>query len=189
MRCPACSTENEDGRKFCGECGRVLALVCPVCGASNGPGSKFCGECGAPLEALPAEPAPSAPAQSAERRLVSVLFADLVGFTTLSEARDSEEVGERLTHLDRYEDSIGTHRAGLALARRIGNRYWEWAFLGLLYPYLVVAQLEHGEWLLSQGRADEPEPLLTEAREIFERLEAAPWVRRAAAAEPADVVA
>ena len=46
-------------------------------------------------------PVPAAPA-AAERRLVSVLFADLVGFTTLSEGRDSEEVRELLS---RYFDS------------------------------------------------------------------------------------
>ena len=42
---------------------------------------------------------PPAPAPAAERRLVSVLFADLVGFTTLSESRDSEEVRELLSAL------------------------------------------------------------------------------------------
>ena len=49
MVCPACGTENEAGRKFCGECGSPLALACPACGAPNGPAAKFCGECGAPL--------------------------------------------------------------------------------------------------------------------------------------------
>jgi len=42
-----------------------------------------------------------------------------------------------------------------------------------------VTELEHAEWLRDQGRADEAEPLLTEAREIFERLEAGPWLERA----------
>ena len=41
-------------------------------------------------------------APSAERRLVSVLFADLVGFTSLSESRDAEEVRELLS---RYFDT------------------------------------------------------------------------------------
>jgi len=62
---------------------------------------KFCGECGSTL----AEDAPTAPvpaAKSAERRLVSVLFADLVGFTPLSESRDAEEVRELLS---RYFDT------------------------------------------------------------------------------------
>jgi tetratricopeptide (TPR) repeat protein len=49
--------------------------------------------------------------------------------------------------------------------------------LALLF-YLGVTELEHGEWLVSQGRADEAEPLLAEPREIFERLEAKPWLER-----------
>src|SRR5262249_17628685 len=52
---------------------------------------------------------------------------------------------------------------------------------GLTFP-LAVAELEHGEWLVGQGRADEAEPLLAEALEIFERLEATPWLERAQSA-------
>jgi class 3 adenylate cyclase/tetratricopeptide (TPR) repeat protein len=52
---------------------------------------------------------------------------------------------------------------------------------------LAVTELEHGEWLMGQGRVDEAEPLLTEAREIFERLEATPWLERAGV--PAGTVA
>ena len=44
--------------------------------------------------------------------------------------------------------------------------------------YLAVTQLEHSEWLVGQGRAEEAEPLLSEARETFERLEARPWLER-----------
>jgi tetratricopeptide (TPR) repeat protein len=56
-----------------------------------------------------------------------------------------------------------------------------------LTPWLAVTQLEHGEWLEQQGRADEAEQLLAEAREIFERLEAAPWLERARGATGAEV--
>ena len=100
MICTACGTENTAGRKFCSECGTVLASACPACGAGNEPGAKFCGECGARLSdaatvAAPASPPAAPPAEPvAERRLVSVLFADLVGFTALSERRDSDEVRE-----------------------------------------------------------------------------------------------
>jgi predicted ATPase/DNA-binding SARP family transcriptional activator len=45
--------------------------------------------------------------------------------------------------------------------------------------YVAVALLEHGEWLAAQGRGGHAEPLLTEAREIFQRLEARPWFERA----------
>src|SRR5947209_3471550 len=99
MRCQSCGTENREGRKFCAECGSPLAAACPACGAANEPGERFCGECGAAL----GEAAPSAARGSgAERRLVSVLFADLVDFTPLSETRDAEEVRELLS---RYFDS------------------------------------------------------------------------------------
>ena len=98
MVCPACSTENRPGRKFCSRCGSPLALACPSCGAVNDPDDAFCGDCGSPLT-VDAPVARETPA--AERRLVSVLFADLVGFTALSETRDAEEVRELLS---RYFD-------------------------------------------------------------------------------------
>ena len=111
--CTSCGAENPDDVKFCGECGSPLALVCHACGAANVAGRKFCGECGTALgealasaaatAAVPGQPTPPAAAEPvAERRLVSVLFADLVGFTSLSESRDPEEVRELLS---RYFDS------------------------------------------------------------------------------------
>ena len=54
---------------------------------------------------------------------------------------------------------------------------------------MAVTELEHGEWLVGQGRGDEAEQLLAEAREIFERLEATPWIERANAVARAEVVA
>jgi predicted ATPase/class 3 adenylate cyclase len=95
--CASCGTENEPGRKFCGECGSPLARPCPTCGTPNAPTAKFCGECGCSLAATPATAAPATTettAPVAERRLVSVLFADLVGYTSFSEGRDFEDVRE-----------------------------------------------------------------------------------------------
>ena len=111
--CASCGVENPAGARFCGGCGASLTLACTVCGASNEPGMRFCNHCGASLsDGLSAAAATTAPAVSpsatavvepvAERRLVSVLFADLVGFTRLSESRDAEEVRELLS---RYFDS------------------------------------------------------------------------------------
>ena len=103
VRCSSCGSENEAGRKFCGECGTALVQACPTCGTANPPTVKFCGECGTALTATgPAQSTPPSAAATAERRLVSVLFADLVGFTTLSESRDPEEVRELLS---RYFDT------------------------------------------------------------------------------------
>ena len=105
--CVNCGTENREGAKFCGECGVALTLVCPACGAPNAAERKFCDECGAALSegvtAASADavaggataPLPKAPV--AERRYVSVLFADLVGFTAASEQRDAEETRELLS--------------------------------------------------------------------------------------------
>ena len=106
VTCSRCGTENRPDRKFCANCGARLALVCANCDTSNLPDERFCGECGTPLPgtggsaAVAAQPGPTtapASAASAERRQVTVLFADLVGFTTISEGRDPEAVRELLT--------------------------------------------------------------------------------------------
>jgi len=104
MICGSCGGENQPGKRFCGDCGEPLAATCQACGAANEPGKRFCGDCGAPLGAFTSSTIAPASATtrvrelpSAERRLVSVLFADLVGFTTLSESRDSEDVREILS--------------------------------------------------------------------------------------------
>jgi len=89
VNCPSCGSENVAGKKFCVECGAGLALACVTCGASLAPNEKFCGECGTKVGAAAAAVATSGQREqpASERRLVSVLFADLVGFTTLSESR------------------------------------------------------------------------------------------------------
>ncbi len=101
MNCPACGNGNKASRKCCGECGASLAAPCPSCGKLNAPGVKFCGECGTALSPAPAPVPETSEAPSAERRLVSILFADLVGFTTLSETRDSEQVRDLLSRCGR----------------------------------------------------------------------------------------
>ena len=107
MDCPSCGATNEAGRKFCGQCGVRLAVTCGSCGAANAPGDRFCGECGSPIGSSAATPAAegepttgaraAATTTAAERRVVSVLFADLVGFTTISESKDAEDVRELLS--------------------------------------------------------------------------------------------
>jgi tetratricopeptide (TPR) repeat protein len=64
------------------------------------------------------------------------------------------------------------------------------AFRELQLPFpMAVTLTEHGEWLIAQGRIPGAEPLLAEAREIFERLRATPWLERVDAALPAAAAA
>ena len=125
MHCTRCGKINEAGRKFCIECGAPLGTGCPSCGAPVPEDAKFCGECGAnltttaPREAPTRAPSP-APAPVAERRLVSILFADLVGFTTLAEARDAEDTRELLSrYFDLSRDVI--ERYGGTVEKFIGD--------------------------------------------------------------------
>ena len=119
MECPSCSAVNPEGNKFCGECGTPLALVCASCGTPSDSGKKFCGECGAALAegsgpaAAPAVGQPKETSERVERRLTSVLFADLVGFTTLSEGRDAEDVRELLSAYFAESSTIVTRYGGI----------------------------------------------------------------------------
>src|SRR5262245_25832682 len=110
MRCPQCGHDNPDGVKFCGECGTRFDSRCPSCGTGNPPANKFCHECGQPLASPPAPAARFASPQSytpkhlaekiltsrtvlaGECKQVTVLFADVSGFTSISERLGPEEV-------------------------------------------------------------------------------------------------
>jgi len=118
MTCTNCGTENKPGRKFCASCGVALSVSCPVCGAANEPTDRFCGECGTPL--APGAAANERAAPVAERRLVSILFMDLVGFTAASESRDAEDVRDLLS---RYFDVARTvvGRYGGTIEKFIGD--------------------------------------------------------------------
>ena len=127
MTCPNCGTESRPGAKFCAECATPLATICPSCGSTNAPGAKFCSECATPLAAgaqprAAIQPQADTPGAAtlrsvtpradtgAERRLVSVLFADLVGFTPFAAARDAEDVRETLSrYFDLASDIIGQY--------------------------------------------------------------------------------
>jgi class 3 adenylate cyclase len=108
MRCSNCGSDNPADRRFCGDCGALLANRCPKCGAENPSGKRFCGDCGTTLlarEANVQSPASSpntpeitisaeqtAPAVAdGERKTVTALFADLKGSTELMRDLDPEE--------------------------------------------------------------------------------------------------
>jgi class 3 adenylate cyclase/tetratricopeptide (TPR) repeat protein len=111
MKCPKCQTDNKEGAKFCIECGHKFELKCPQCGHPLPPVAKFCEMCGHPLSKLKeippidySKPKSYTPkfltdkilttrsSIEGERKLVTVLFADVANFTAMSEKLDPEEV-------------------------------------------------------------------------------------------------
>ena len=111
MECPKCQSDNREGVKFCEKCGTAMELVCAKCGAKIPLDKQFCGECGHDLsrpEEVPPidynQPQSYTPKFLAEkilttrssiegeRKLVTVLFADVANYTSMSEKIDPEEV-------------------------------------------------------------------------------------------------
>ena len=83
--------------------------------------------------------------------------------------------------VDRFRAQLAARTGNVEEAERLFKRAGG-LFHELAIPfYLAVTRLENAEWLVGQERAEDAQPLLIEAREIFERLEAAPWLERLAA--------
>ena len=132
MTCPRCQATSREGARFCEQCGARLARACPSCGAEVAAEARFCGGCGAALAAgAPAtgrfaDPQSYTPKHLAdkilttraqlegERKLVTVLFADVKGSMELLADRDPEEarkildpVLERMMEaIHRYEGTV-----------------------------------------------------------------------------------
>jgi class 3 adenylate cyclase/pimeloyl-ACP methyl ester carboxylesterase len=135
VQCRSCQAETPSDAEFCPECGARLVLACPGCGTLNAPGHRFCKKCGKPLTEAPAgrretsrfaSPQAYTPSHLAEkilvsraaiegeRKLVTVLFVDVSGFTAVSEKLDPEDVHQvmdgaferMLTEVHRYEGTV-----------------------------------------------------------------------------------
>lgn len=143
MQCPECHFENPGDSKFCNQCGNKLEQSCPQCGKANPPGSKFCNACGhdltTPKVAAPIdynEPQSYTPKHLAdkilttrssiegERKLVTVLFADVAGSTAIFEKLDPEQVHEimdgcfriLMDEIHRFEGTINQFRGDGVMA-------------------------------------------------------------------------
>lgn len=120
MKCSKCDFENSAEAKFCGECGSKIESLCPECNSPNPASHKFCNECGQKLTAVQQSPKPISKTLSdadnlakvqkylpkgiaekilaqkgridGERKQVTVMFCDLVDFTSMSEKLDPEEI-------------------------------------------------------------------------------------------------
>ena len=120
MNCPSCGTENPDRARFCMSCGSGLPSPCPSCGAENPPQAKFCIECGTPLDGAPAARAPADEQLPEERRKATILFADLSGYTAVSERLDPERMKSLVDRaLRRLGDEI--ERYGGTIDKYIGD--------------------------------------------------------------------
>jgi class 3 adenylate cyclase/tetratricopeptide (TPR) repeat protein len=127
VTCSACGFDElrpED--RFCSRCGAARGgPTCAGCGLELRADAQFCSSCGLAVDVGGAAGHQTTdgrgPSQrSSERRLTSVLFADLVSYTTLAESRDTEDVRELLT---RYFDVCTTvvQRYGGRVEKFIGD--------------------------------------------------------------------
>ena len=91
MNCAACGHTNPERAKFCLECGTPFAVRCASCGLELPLAAKFCLECGTATAGAPSKPTSPAAADAADmRKVVTIVFADLVGSTALHERLEPE---------------------------------------------------------------------------------------------------
>ncbi len=144
MLCPACSTTNPEGAKFCLNCGARLEQPCGYCGATLAPDAKYCNSCGRPVSAEQESGPPLEPylpkelqgkleaarvgrAMEGERRVVTMLFCDVKGSTAMAENLDPEEWAEIMNGA--FEHLIApVYRYEGTLARLMGDAIF--AFFG-----------------------------------------------------------
>ena len=185
MKCVECGFEAESDFAFCPKCGSKLPAACPSCGSSCSTDFSFCPRCGARLTEAPGAPAeppspqvkPTSARESVspylderaraterlmetDRRPVSVLFADLSGFTALSERLDPEDVRA-------FQSNLFTE---MALAIEQYEGFVE-KFVGDAVMAVFGAPLAH---------EDDPERALRAALAMQERMEGLnrQWERR-----------
>ena len=122
MKCTGCEHENREGRKFCASCGSALPVLCGDCGFANEPAERFCGGCGRPVAAAGAatKETGSTTEPEGDRRPVTVLFCDLVGYTRLSSVLDPEDVHALLQRLFALVDAT-VERFGGTIDKHIGD--------------------------------------------------------------------
>lgn len=131
MNCQMCSAEAAPGSRFCAMCGAPLARTCTSCGAVAAANSRFCNMCGTALPEVPTARVATNSSMSAamnehegERRQLTVLFADVVGATTLSGQMDPEALrallreyqGVCVESVGRYDGTIHQYAGDGVLA-------------------------------------------------------------------------
>ena len=113
LDCESCGTGNPPGAKFCMGCGSALTQRCASCTEPIPGEARFCPSCGTPVAGATAPPPArrtSPDPQPEERRRVSIVFADLSGFTAASERMDPEAIKSQVERcLRRLAAEITAH--------------------------------------------------------------------------------
>jgi class 3 adenylate cyclase/tetratricopeptide (TPR) repeat protein len=183
MKCPKCQFEIPEGLTFCGKCGAKLEKVCPKCNFSNPSAFIYCGKCGVVLEEpkeVPSinysEPKSYTPKFLAdkilttrssiegERKLVTVLFADVANYTAISEKLDPEEVQQMMDgcfkilmdEIHKYEGTITQFTGDGVMALFGAPVAHEDHAQRACYAALSIQKAikEYGEWVKSRYRMD-----------------------------------
>ncbi len=104
LTCLTCGHANREAARFCSVCGASLSAACRACGADLVAGARFCDACGAPVSAEAAE----------SRKVLTVVFADLVGSTALQERFDAESIRRVMSRFyDRMREVLESHEGQL----------------------------------------------------------------------------
>jgi predicted ATPase/class 3 adenylate cyclase len=171
MRCPSCNYDNLGDAEFCERCGAKLELICPTCKTLVSPRARFCKKCGSAIgstKAAASTPVSSPESQiivaddgmaseaiESERKIVSVLFADLEGSTTLMEDLDPEAAHAVVAPLLRIMTEVVQRYEGY-VARTTGDGIF--ALFGAPVAYedhpqrALYAALEMQRELRAEGR-------------------------------------
>lgn len=146
MKCPNCSFENASDARFCENCGQPFERLCPKCGTPNSPTAKFCKNDGFNLQTAKAETRAAQVTKTAdldalrkaapqnvatkilaerdrmegERKLVTALFTDIVGSTTLAEQMDPEDWREIVSGTHQIVSKAVYHYEG-TIAQLLGD--------------------------------------------------------------------
>jgi class 3 adenylate cyclase len=120
MTCPRCGAAVAANKRFCGDCGTALPWQCGSCGSENPADKRFCCDCGAARSSTATTPKGHDATPSPERRLLSVMFIDLVGSTALGQQLDAEDLRETINAFQAHVTSLIACFDGF-IARHMGD--------------------------------------------------------------------